>query len=301
MKFSIVTDMLGNESFEETLQLSKDLGFDYIDLRGKLNGDTIDTISYDKALELSKIIEKYGLQVNTLTSWAVNPCAFGGPSKYDNFDENHHSNMSKVLNRLFDLADIFSAQYVRVYPLNRKQNHHLLSATEQEREFENTANVLRNHAEHARKRNKTLLIENEPPTLANTTEDLGKLIKAINHPNAKVNWDIVNCWRVGDYATIEKYQELKGYVASTHLKGAKRAENSISSAMPNGMFGHFAIAGKDDFDHTPIMRELLTHDPNVILSIDTHYPEFKDEDKIGEVEVVKMTKEYFEQIINVRV
>ncbi|MBS4208250.1 sugar phosphate isomerase/epimerase [Bacillus sp. FJAT-50079] len=300
MKFSIITDMLGAESFEQSLQIAKDLGFEYIDLRAKLDGDTIDTISLEKAKELSELIEKHELKVTTLSSWAINPCTFSGPSSYDNYDENHHKKMSAELNRLFDLADAFAAPYIRVYPLHRKENFDFLTDTEKDKEYRNNAEVMRRHAEHAQKRGKILLIENEPPTLANNCEELGILVKYADHPNLKINWDIINGWRSGEYPTVEKYEHIKGYVYQTHLKGASRLVNSISSDFPNGRFNNFAIAGKDDFEHEDIMKAISTYDPNAIMTIDTHYPSFYQQDKIGEVEAVRLTKEFFEKILMVK-
>ena len=300
MKFSIITDMLGLDSFEESLKTAKELGFEYIDLRGKLDGDTVDSISLEKAKELSDLVDKHNLKVTTLSSWAVNPCTFSGPSSYDNFDDKHHENMSKELDRLFDLADVFSAPYIRVYSLHKQDGFYNWTDSEKEKEYKNNAEVMRKHADHAQKRDKVLLMENEPPTLASTCVELGILLNYVEHPNLKINWDITNGWRAGEYPTVETYEHIKGHVVQTHLKGVSRQSNSITEENPKGRFNNFAIAGKDDFDHKEIMNALKEHDPNVIWTIDTHYPSFYQQDKIGEVEVVRMTKEFFENILYIK-
>ncbi|MDN3015610.1 sugar phosphate isomerase/epimerase [Paenibacillus sp. BSR1-1] len=297
MKLSIFTDMLGCESFEEALHHTKELGFENIDLRGKLNGSTIDNITLDKARYLSLLVKENNLKVSSLSSWAVNPCTFSGTPSYRNDDENHHKQMSTVLNRLFDLADIFSAQYIRIYSLYRQEDFNLLQEDEKEKQYKFNAEMMLRHAEHAKERGKILLVENEPPTLTSNCEELGILVKYTNHPNLKINWDIVNGWRAGEYPTLEKYECIKGAVYQTHLKGASRLSNSITKDNPFGLFGNFAIAGKDEFDHEPIMKALSEHDPQAILTIDTHYPSFYQQDKLGEVEVVRKTKEFFENIL----
>lgn len=300
MKFSIFTDMLGLDSFEESLKTSKELGFDYIDLRGKLDGDTVDSITLEKAKELSELIEKNDLKVSTLSSWAINPCTFSGPSSYDNFDEKHHEKMSEELDRLFDLADAFSAPHIRIYSLHKKDDFLLMEDSEKEKEYKNNAESLKRHADHAQRRGKILLLENEPPTLTSTCEELGILLKYVDHPNLKINWDIVNGWRAGEYPTLDKYEYIKGHIAQTHIKGASRQSNSIAPDVPKGRFNNFAIAGKDDFEHDEIMLALKKHDPDVILAIDTHYPSFYQQDKIGEVEVVRQTKRFFEDILLIK-
>lgn len=297
MKFSIFTDMLGSESFKETLEHAKQLGFTNIDLRGKLNGYTIDNISLENARLLNHLIEEKGLAVSSLSSWAVNTCTFSGPSSYDNHDEEHHQKMRAVLERLFDLADIFSAKFVRIYSLYRQEDFNLLSDEEKDKQYQHNAQIMLRHAEQAKSRDKILLVENEPPTLANNCEELGILMKYTNHPNLKINWDILNGWRAGEYPTVEKYENIKGHVYQTHLKGASRLSNSITKENPNGTFGNFAIAGKDDYDHGPIMKAIAENDSQAILTIDTHYPSFYQQDRIGEVEVVRQTKEFFEGIV----
>jgi 3-dehydroshikimate dehydratase len=297
MKFSIFTDMLGTDSFEEAVAYASELGFKLIDLRGKLNGNTIDDISLEKATELKSIISKYGLQVNTVNSWAVNPCTFSGPSTYDNYDENHHIKMTEILDHLFDLADIFEAPNVRVYTLHRDEKFNLLTESQQDEQYRHNAAVMRKHAEHAKTRNKILLVENEPPTLTNCARELGLLIKYADHPNLKINWDIVNEWRAGSFPTIEAYEHIKGHLGQTHLKGASRLSNSISVHHPKGLFGNFAIAGNDDFEHEPILKAIAKYDPNAVMTIDTHYHTFYQPDKVGEVEVVRRTKQFFESIV----
>lgn len=297
MKLSIFTDMLGFESFEEALQNAKQLGFQQIDLRAKLNGATIDNISLEQARHISSLMEVYDLKVSSLSSWAVNSCTFSGPPSYDNHDENHHKNMSAVLDRLFDLADIFSAPFVRIYSLYRQEDFNTLPDEEKDKQYQHNARIMLRHAEQARARGKVILVENEPPTLTSNVEELGLLIKYANHPNLKINWDIVNGWRAGEYPTLEKYDLIKGSVYQTHLKGASRLTNSITKDNRKGTFGNFAIAGRDDFDHEPIMKALANDDAHAVLTIDTHYPSFYQQDKLGEVEVVRQTKEFFENIL----
>lgn len=297
MKFSIFTDMLGTESFEEAVSYASELGFTLIDLRGKLNGNTIDDLTKEKAVELKKVIDNKGLKVNTVNSWAVNPCTFSGPSKYDNYDSNHHEEMTRVLDRLFDLAEIFEAPNVRVYSLHRDEKFNLFTQSEKDDQYKHNAEVMRKHAEHARTRNKILLVENEPPTVTNCAKELGILVKYANHPNLKINWDIVNEWRAGNYPTVEVYEHIKGHLKQTHLKGASRLSNSISIHHQHGLFGNFAIAGSDDFDHEEILKAIAENDPDAVMTIDTHYHTFYQPDKLGEVEVVRRTKQFFESLV----
>ena len=297
MKFSVFTDMLGTESFEESLQLAVGLGFSYVDVRAELDGDTIDTISMEKARAYKQKLDQYKLQVASVSSWAVNTCTFSGPPKYDNYDEAHHTAMDEVLERLFDLAHIFDAPYVRVYSLYRQENFHTLSEEKREEQYRHNASIMRRHAEHARQRNKYIVVENEPPTLTSNAEELGKLVAYANHPHLKINWDIINGWRAQEYPTVEVYKHVKGHVWQTHLKGASRLSNSVTELNPHGSFGNFAIAGQDDYDHKPVIQAIAKNDPQAVMTIDTHYPSFYKQDQIGEVEAVRRTKAFFESLV----
>lgn len=297
MKFSVFTDMLGTESFEEALQLAAGLGFSYVDLRAKLDGDTIDTITQEKAQACKQKLDHYGLKVPSVSSWAVNTCTFSGPPKYDNDDEGHHARMHEVLERLFDLADILDAPFVRVYSLYRQPDFHLLSEEEQEAQYRHNAAIMRRHAEHAHLRNKRIVVENEPPTLTSNAKELGKLVAYANHSHLHINWDILNGWRAGEYPTVAEYEHVKGHVRQTHLKGASRLTSSITEQNPHGAFGNFAIAGQDDYDHKPVIQAIAKYDPEAVMTIDTHYPSFYKQDQIGEVEAVRRTKAFFESLV----
>lgn len=297
MKFSVFTDMLGTETFEQALQVAAELGFASIDLRASLDGDTIDTISLEKARELKTQIDQSGLQVNSVSSWAVNTCSFSGPPKYDSHVEGHHEQMSQVLERLFDLADIFEAPLVRVYSLHRPEGFDEWTEEKKEAEYRYNAAIMRRHAEHAQHRNKIIVVENEPPTLSSTATELGILARYADHPHLKINWDILNGWRAGEYPTVEAYEHIKGYVWQTHLKGAYRQPNSVHAKHPFGQFGNFAIAGQDDYDHGPVMQAIALHDPQAVMTIDTHYPSLDVRDKVGEIEVMRRSKQFFERTV----
>ena len=205
--------------------------------------------------------------------------------------------MTVVLERLFDLADIFEVQHVRVYSLHRPEGFDQWPEAKKEAEYAYNATIMRGHAEHAKSRGKILLVENEPPTLTKGPRELGMLVTYANHPNLKINWDIINSWWAGEYPSLESYEYVKGALLQTHLKGAYRKPNSINLNNPHGDFKGFAIAGEDDYEHSGILQSIAKHDPQAVMTIDTHYPSLEDKDKVGEAEVVRRSKVYFESTL----
>jgi 3-dehydroshikimate dehydratase len=299
MKFSVVTDVLGTESFEEALDIAKQLGFSLVDIRSKMDGNNIDNITLDKAIELRGLLDSKGLQVSCLTSWAINPISFtGGPPSYDNYDELFHAKMLKELERLCDLADIFNTTYIRIYSLSRPEGFDQLSAEDKELLYKHNGAIMRRHAELASTRNKILLIENEPPSLTNCAKELGTMIRYANHPNLKVNWDIINEWIGGQYATVEAYELIKDAVHQVHIKGGFKAAGSEDELNPHGKFGRVGIAGKDDYDHLTMMQAITSYNPNLMITFDTHYFALDESDKLGEIEVVRQSKRYIESLFD---
>ncbi|MFC5650531.1 sugar phosphate isomerase/epimerase family protein [Paenibacillus solisilvae] len=298
MILSTITDMLFIDSFEEALRTTKELGFDYIDVRDKLDGDTVDSISVEKARELKIRIDHYGLKTCVIVSRMVNPVAMTGPNKYDKYDDKHPAHTLDVINNLCDVADALDAKYIRGNPLYRPVNYHLLSAQEQEEQQKHNAAVMFGMGELAKSRDKIILIENEPPSLANKAEELGWLMRLTNHPNIRINWDIVNEWRAGIYPTLESYEYLKGLLGGTHLKGAYRVYGSQSADNPSGLYRNFGIPDQDDFDHEPLLKAIAQYDPQAVMSIDTHFHHLDEEDqKIGPVEVMRRSKVLFERML----
>ena len=297
MIFSIVTDTLGcGEDFEASLRQAAALGFAHVDLRNKLNGYNVNTLPQAEAVRMKKQIDELGLKVTCITSSAVN--AFyndDGPLNYDIYDEQHHEAAGVALNQLFDMADIFDTKHVRVYSLIRPEGFETLSEEEKEAIYRQNASVMRRHAIHAEQRNKTLLCENEPPTLSNNARELGRLVKAVNHPHFRINWDIMNGWKAGEYPNLEAYEHVKGYVMQTHLKGARKLEGSVSEQYPYGQLDNFTIADQDGFDHATLLQAIVRHDPDAVMTIDTHYHWFDPEDQVGEVEVIRRTKVHLER------
>ena len=298
MKLSTFTDMLFIESFVESLSLVKQMGFEYIDLRGKLDGDSIDTVSLSKAQALKLMMDEKGLKAGVVVSRGINPISLIGPHSYDKYDDEHHARTLRVFDHVCDVADIFEANHIRVNSLYRSTYFHLFNDEERKDEFAHCIQSLERIAERAQARGKIAILENEPPSIGNKAEELGQIVRAVNNPNLRVNWDIVNDWRAGVYPSLEQYDHVKGYLGGTHLKGAAKWFGTESASNPYGLFRCITIPDQDDFDHAPVLQAIAEHDPEAIMTIDTHFHNMGKEDrKIGATEVMRRSKVFFESIL----
>lgn len=298
MKLSTFPDMLFIDSFEKSLAVVKELGFKYIDLREGLDGDNVDTITPEKARALKAKMDEYGLEACVIVSRGVNPISFAGPYRYDKYDPEHHRKTLEFLDHLSDVADAFGAKYIRVNPLYKSRQYHKLSDAERQAEIDHCIEVLSGMADHLAKRGKIGILENEPPSIGNRAEELGMLVRGVNKPSLRVNWDIVNDWRSGVYPTVEQYEHVKGLLGGVHLKGAYKWFGTESPGNPHGLYRNFAIADQDDFDHAPLLKEIVKHDPDIVFTIDTHYHQLLEADRtVGSIEVMRRSKVFFENLL----
>ena len=298
MKLSTFADMLFIDSFEEQLGIIKDMNFEYIDLRSKLDGDTVDTIALDKARLLKTKMDEMGIKAGVIVSRVINPISFIGPHSYNKYDDEHHAKTLRIFDRLCDVADVFEAKYIRVTPLYRSNDYHLLSDKGREDQISHSIDVLGKFAVHPQARGKIGILENEPPSIGNKAEELGQIARGINHPNLRVNWDIVNDWRAGVYPSLEQYSHVKGLLGGAHLKGAYKWFGTESSGNPNGVFRCMTIPDQDDFDHAPLLKSITEHDPEAMMTIDTHFHDMgSDDHEVGATEVMRRSKVFFESLL----
>jgi 3-dehydroshikimate dehydratase len=298
MKLGTFPDMLFIDSFEESLARVKEMGFEYIDLREGLDGNNVDNISLDKARSLKSKMDEYGLKGRVIVSRSINPISFVGPPKYDKYDKAHHAKTIKFVDHLCDVADAFGAGHIRVNPMYRSVDYHKLSDAGRQEQIDHCISVISGIAEHLKSRGKVGILENEPPSIGNKAEELGQLVRGVNSPNLLVNWDIVNDWRAGVHATVDHYEAVKGILGGAHLKGAYKQFGTENAGNPFGLYRNFAIPDQDDFDHEPLLKAIAKHDPEAIITIDTHYHQLDVEDRtVGSIEVMRRSKVYFESLM----
>jgi sugar phosphate isomerase/epimerase len=184
---------------------------------------------------------------------------------------------------------MMAAPNVRVYSLKRPAG----AITEDVRA--DNAAFLSELAGICAQRGRVLVIENEPPTLTATCIELGDLMSRGVPESLRINWDIVNGWRAGEVPwAAGVFDHIAGCVSHVHVKGARGAAD--------GSFAAMAVPGRDDVPHAKILEALFASGFDGVVTIDPHYGQFADADKLAGVddpvlEVVRITKAYLEEIL----
>lgn len=119
----------------------------------------------------------------------------------------------KEAKSFIDLAQQINCPFVRVFPNEFPKDQ------DRNKIIEYVANGLRTLGEYAKVRNVTVLMETHGDF--SHSDDVLKTMKAANHPNVALVWDISNMWTETKESPAVVYKKLKKYIRHTHIKDAK--------------------------------------------------------------------------------
>lgn len=285
MRLSAFTDIL-SQPFDAALDALRQVGLTTIDLRSRIGEHSVDTLAGEAVRHVKDAVTSRRLAVGCVASWGVNPL----DGRYDPADSAYRQAMRLRTAHLARLAQIMDAPHVRVYSFKRPSQR---AVTEEDRA--GNAAFLAELAEICGRAGRTLVIENEPPTLTSTCAELGDLMRRDVPDNLRVNWDIVNGWRAGEIPWADgAFDAIRGRVAHVHVKGAR--------ARPDGGFAAMALPGADDVPHPRLLSMLRDSGFRGIATIDPHYGQFAPEDRLEGcedpvLEVVSRTTAYLKRLM----
>lgn len=284
MRFSVFTDVLARP-FEQALDALTGLGLETVDLRCPFDGDTADIIPDTMIQAMHEAIRARDLSVSCVASQAVNPLS----GDYSPGDRNYRRSMRDRVVHLADMADLFGAPHVCIYSFKRPA----VRITDNHRA--DNAAFLAELSEICARRNKLLLVENEPRTMTSTCAELSDLMQRCIPPHLRISWDIVSGWRSGEIPWAQGILEpIANCVVRVHEAGAR--------AQPDGSFGSMAIPGTGDILHETIFRKLLKAGFDGTIAIDPHYEQFAEADKLTGVadpilEVLRQSLAYLRNLL----
>ncbi|CAG5000426.1 hypothetical protein DYBT9275_02461 [Dyadobacter sp. CECT 9275] len=193
-------------SFEKILQYAADNHYQGIEIRGIL-----DQMDLPKCPEFNspehiratkKMIEDRGIKIVSLDSSAK--MHFADPAKRQaNLDE---------ARRFIDLAKELQASYIRVFPEDLPKDQ------ERQQTIDLISKGLLELADYAKGSGVTVLLESHGQVVSK--DILSEIMKAAEHRQVGMIWDIVNMWSVTKEAPAEVYAQLKKYIRHIHVKDA---------------------------------------------------------------------------------
>ncbi len=119
----------------------------------------------------------------------------------------------KEAKSFIDLAQQINCPFMRVFPNEFPKDQ------DRNKTMEYVASGLLTLGDYAKARNVTVLMETHGDF--SQSDDVLKTMKAAEHPNVGLVWDISNMWTVTKETPAVVYKKLKKYIRHTHIKDAK--------------------------------------------------------------------------------
>jgi sugar phosphate isomerase/epimerase len=256
-KLGIITDEITSK-FEEALDFISQYSLHYCELR-ELWRENIMHGSQDTLDRAKKLIEQHHLKVSDLGSpiFKYNlPEMPAIPEKVDTFNARvTDKNTEELLEKSFKLARFFGTSKIRVFSY--------LRVKEPEKAYPYVRDRLAKAAELAGKNKIVLVLENEHSCNVGAGKELGRILRDINSPHLRGNWDPGNAVMLDEVPYPDGYNAVRGLFAHMHVKDVRKdPQTGKKSWAPVGggfidFHGQFKALREDKYDGT--------------MSLETHY------------------------------
>ena len=259
-KLGIITDEI-TEDFEQALDFISHYSLHYCELRD-LWKKNIMNASQDDLNRAKGLIKKHHLTVSDIGSpiFKYNLPQMPAPrhlnEKRDTFRANFAEQDSEdLLKKSFELARFFGTPIVRVFSYWRVEDP--------EKAYPYVRDRLAKAAETARKNDIILVLENEHECNIGTGKELGRILRDVNSPNLRGNWDAGNAAMLKEIPYPDGYREVRGLFAHVHVKDVKRNPTTGKLA--------WAPVGGGFIDWRGQIKALREDGYKGTMSLETHY------------------------------
>jgi L-ribulose-5-phosphate 3-epimerase len=256
-KLGIITDEI-TENLEEALDFISHYDLGYCELRDMWQKNIMN-LSQAQLDRAKALVEKHHLKVTDIGSPVFKynlpqmPAREG--EKRDTFRANFtDQDTDHLLHQSFQLARFFGTRKVRIFSYWRVQ--------EPEKAYPYVRDRLAKAAKLAGENDIVLILENEHECNIGTGKELGRLLRDINSPNLRGNWDPANAAMLHEVPFPDGYNHVKGMFPHMHLKDVKKGPGGKLLWAPVG--GGF-IDWKGQFE--ALRRDNFQGD----MALETHY------------------------------
>jgi sugar phosphate isomerase/epimerase len=161
----------------------------------------------------------------------------------------------RLLMKSFELAHFLSTRKVRVFSYWRVQDP--------TKAYPYVRDRLAKAAELAGKNEILLLLENEFECNVGTGQELGQILREINSPHLRGNWDPGNAYKLGEVPYPDGYRHVVGWFDHMHAKDAKHDPETGQIV--------WAPVGGGSIDWKGQIRALVESHYSNTMSLETHY------------------------------
>ena len=215
-KQGIITDEL-NEDLGQALDFVAHYSLGYCELR-EIWQKNVMMLSREELGRARRVVTEHGLKVSDLASPIFKyelPGMPAQPSGALTFHSHFSDRDSQdLLRKAFDLAHFFGTTKVRIFSYWR--------VADPRKAYPYVRDRLAKAADLAARNGITLMLENEYDCNIGTARELGRLLRDINSPNLRANWDPANAAMMDEIPFPDGYREVAGLVSHIHVKDVKR-------------------------------------------------------------------------------
>jgi sugar phosphate isomerase/epimerase len=264
LKISLVTDELSADP-ETALELATSWGIRAFELRGYF-AERVPQLTNYQNHNLRRILEDYGAHIVALSpglfkmpyppgapeSWSFTSLDAGAFVGWESAHQLVQRHVTEILPQTLNLANALGARTVVIFGFHR-------GGAAPAEAPPAVIDTLHMAAESAARAGITLALETEEGYWADTGERTARIIKQVNHPALRVNWDPGNAFCAGDTPFPVGYGPLRGLIHHVHFKDARRlADGSVE----------FVTLGEIDWRGQ--IQALISDGYDGYISIETH-------------------------------
>lgn len=258
IKVGIVSDEI-SQNFEYALQVIKELGVEYVELRSMWGKNLMD-LSLDELARVKRLLKKKNLKVSIIAS-PLFKCHIkeeetsNTTGHYHLFREKSYSEHLKILEHCLELGKDFGTNIIRCFSFWRKANF-------TEEVLEKIVERFKTPIRKAEEENIILALENEHECFIRTGKESHSFLDRIRSKNLGLIWDPGNAFFAGETPYPDGYSLVKDRIVHVHIKDAGKDEKGKPIWLP---------VGKGEIDLLGQFRALKEDNFQGVISLETHY------------------------------
>ncbi|MDR3677205.1 MAG: sugar phosphate isomerase/epimerase [Acidobacteriota bacterium] len=256
-KLGVITDEI-SQDLDEALEFIASYSLSYCELR-TVGGKNIMSMSQPELEHAKQIIDKHHFQVSDIASplykWDL-PGIPALPTQERGLFKAQltEQDAEDALNKSFQIARLFGTDKVRIFSYWRVEDP--------TKAYPYVVKRLKKAVALAEQNKITLLLENEPSCNVGKGEELGRMLREIDSPWLRGNWDPANSVDLHEVPYPDGYNRVRGLFPHMHLKDLVPDKTGWTRYVPIGrgvvdFHGQFQALIKDGYHGT--------------MSVETHY------------------------------
>jgi len=243
-RLGVITDEISPD-VEKSLNVAKELGMNYIELRQCWNKNIKD-LTDAEINRIKRIAGSAGLEVVCIASPFF---------KCNITNEAEVKNHLHFLRRLIEIAKSFDTEIIRGFAF--------WSTGSPDQYWNRIIEKLREATDICKSEGEILALENEPATFIGTGKEAKNILKEVGSESLRLVWDPGNAFCAGEVPYPDEYLQARDHVAHMHLKDALRDRGT-------GKIKIVAV-GSGEIDYEGQFKALIKDNYSGCLSIETHY------------------------------